>query len=146
MVLYTYGMGLPAEIARRLQSTLNDTRGLVSAYVFGSMAEGRVHRDSDIDLGVLLDRRIYPSSAERFDVRVRLIPQLQASAGREVDLVILNDAPPHLARRIMSDGQRLIRLDPAADHAHLRLVLSRAADLEPFLRRARAVKLAAIRP
>ncbi len=145
-MLYTDGMSVLPETLMRLHTTLGDTRGLVSAYVFGSIAEGREHRESDVDLGVLLDRRVYPSSAERFEVRLRLIPRLQASAGREVDLVILNDAPPHLARRIMSEGQRLVLVDAAADHAHRRLVLSRAADLEPFLRRARAVKIGAIRP
>jgi hypothetical protein len=44
----------------------------------------------------------------------------------------------------MSNGRRLLVIDAELDHAHRRLTLSRAADLEPFLRRARAVKLRAI--
>jgi predicted nucleotidyltransferase len=138
-------MSSTVDAARFLQEALARTPGVVSAYLFGSLAEGREHRESDVDLGLLLDRRIYPSRAERFDVRLRLIPHLQAAAGREVDLVILNDAPPHLARRIMAHGRRLILVDADADHAHRRLVSSRAADLEPFLKRARAVKLGTIR-
>ena len=67
--------------------------GVVSAYLFGSAAAGREHRESDIDLGVLLNRQLLPH---------------------------------------------------AADHAHLRTMLSRAADIEPFLRQTRAVKLAAL--
>ena len=51
---------------------------------------------------------------------------------------------PQLARRIMTEGLRLLARDPELDRAHLRVVLSRAADLEPFLRRARAVKLRAL--
>jgi len=119
--------------------------GLVSAYLFGSVAEGRAHRESDVDVGVLLDRNVYPQPADRFEVRLRLSERLRAAIGREVDVVILNDTPPRLARHIMTAGERVIVLDREADHVFLRTTLSRAADLEPFLRRARRVKLEALR-
>ena len=128
----------------RLSTALVAQAGIVSAYLFGSEARARAHRESDVDVGVLLDRQVYPRRTDRFDARLRLIGILQATAGREVDLVILNDAPPQLARRIMTEGRRLVAADPALDHAHLCTMLSRAADLEPFLRRTRAVKLAAL--
>lgn len=117
---------------------------VISAYLFGSMADDRARRDSDVDVGVLLDRRAYPDRADRFDARLRLIARLQAAAGRDVDVVILNDAPPQLVRHIMTRGRRLMISDVELDHACLRMALSRAADLEPFLRRARRVKLAAL--
>jgi hypothetical protein len=53
----------------------------------------------------------------------------------EVDVVILNDAPPLLGRKIIYDGIRVFRGDPEADHAFVRDVQIRAADLEPWLRR-----------
>jgi predicted nucleotidyltransferase len=127
-----------------LSTTLVAQAGVVSAYLFGSEALGRAHRESDVDVGVLLDRRLYPQRADRFDARLHLIGILQTAAGREVDLVVLNDTPPQLARRIMTEGRRLMVADPVLDHAHLRTMLSRAADLEPFLRRTRAVKLATL--
>lgn len=119
--------------------------GLVSAYLFGSHAEGRAHRESDVDLGVLLSRRAYPTDRHRFEARVRL----SASLARElrvdrVDVVVLNDAPPLLARRIVTEGRRLVCADVEADHAFVRDVQLRAADLEPFLRRMRRLKLEAI--
>jgi len=127
-----------------LIAALERTDGLASAYLFGSMAAGRAHRESDIDVGVLLDCQRYPSARDRFDLRLILIGRLQGAARRDIDLIILNDAPPQLARHIMTTGRPLVVLDRVRDHGHLRMVLSRAADLEPFLRRARAVKLAAI--
>ena len=132
--------GLPNAVARDIEQI----EGLASAYLFGSVASGRAHRESDLDLAVLLAWTKYPTAADRFELRLRLLGRLQKVSGRTIDLVILNDAPPHLARHIMTTGQRLVVYDPEQDHAHLRLMLSRAADLEPFLRRARAVKLAAI--
>ena len=118
--------------------------GVVSAYLFGSAAAGREHRESDVDLGVLLNRQMLPHAADRFEMRLRLVGQLQGIAGREVDVVVLNDSPPQLVRRIMTEGRRIFVADAAVDHAHLRTMLSRAADIEPFLRRTRAVKLAAL--
>lgn len=127
-----------------LGAALSQSDGVVSAYLFGSQAHGRAHRESDVDVGVLLDRQVYPLAADRFEARLRLIGHLQAAVKRQIDLVILNDAPPQLVRRIMTDGRRLMVTNSVLDHAHLRTTLSRAADLEPFLRRSRATKLASL--
>jgi predicted nucleotidyltransferase len=134
-------MSTSSALEGALGAELENLRGLVSAYLFGSVAAGRTHRESDVDLAILLDRRDYPSAAERFDVRLRLAGRLRAAVRRDVDLVVLNDAPPQLARAIMTAGRRLVLRDPALDHAHSRLMWSRAADLEPFLRRTRKTKL-----
>jgi predicted nucleotidyltransferase len=50
---------------------LQGANGLVSAYIFGSAAEGRTHRESDLDLAVLFDRRLYPAHQDRFEARLR---------------------------------------------------------------------------
>jgi predicted nucleotidyltransferase len=119
--------------------------GIVSAYLFGSHAERRAHRESDVDVGVLLSYERYATQRERFEVRVRLSSLLAAALGTDaVDVVILNDAPPHLARRIVTQGRRVFFADAEGDHAFVRDVQLRAADLEPFLRRTRQVKLGAI--
>jgi predicted nucleotidyltransferase len=131
------------DIESLLARILADEPGIASAYLFGSVAEDRAHRDSDIDLGVVLDRTRYMTVADRFEVRLRLAGRLQRAGGREVDVVVLNDAPPQLARRILGGIQVHVR-DRELDHAFRRTTMSRAADLEPFLRRARRVKLAAI--
>jgi hypothetical protein len=63
----------------------------------------------------------------------------------DVDLVVLNDAPPLLARRIVLEGLRVHCADGEAEHAFRRDVQLRAADLAPFLQRARARLLASRR-
>lgn len=116
--------------------------GLVSAYWFGSHAEGRAHRESDIDVGVLLDWTIYRTRQARFDARVRLAASLAAALGVPgVDVVVLNEAPPLLARHIVTHGRRVFSADAEADHAFVRDAQLRAADLEPFLRRFARLKL-----
>ncbi|MBA2305436.1 MAG: nucleotidyltransferase domain-containing protein [Acidobacteria bacterium] len=129
-----------------LRRTFDAAQGIVSAYFFGSTAEGRTHRESDLDIGVLLDRLVYPGARDRFEARLHLTGLLGAATRRnDVDVVILNDAPPQLARAIVTRGRRVFCADSEADHAFVRTTLLRAADLEPFLRRARTVKLSALK-
>lgn len=119
--------------------------GVASVYLFGSQADGREHRESDVDLGILLLWDHYPTARDRFEARVDLISDLGAALGRnDVDVVILNDAPPLLGRRIIYEGRRVFRGHPAADHAFIRDVQLRAADLEPWLRQMRRLQLEAL--
>jgi predicted nucleotidyltransferase len=114
-------------------------------YLFGSHAEARAHSESDVDLGVLLYRDLYPSPRKRFEERVRLTAWFIGVLGiNAVDVVILNDAPPELGRRIVTQGQRLYCADRQLDHAFVRDVQLRAADLALFLRRARRIILQAL--
>ena len=136
-----------AALAEKVRGAVPDAtaEGIVSVYLFGSRAAAREHRESDVDLGILFDRRIFPSARERFEARLRLFGHLApALRGVPLDLVILNDAPPELARNVVTRGRRLLCADPETDHAFVRDVQLRAADLAPFLRRKRATKLEAI--
>lgn len=147
--------GSQATDARALEAELGTAFAdapvtVASAYLFGSEAERRAHSESDIDVGVLLPPPApgdAPATArEVFEQRVALTSWLIGILHRnDVDVVILNDAPPLLGRRIVTTGRRVYCRDGAADHAFVRDVQLRAADLEPFLRRAREVKLAAMR-
>ncbi len=119
--------------------------GVLSAYLFGSFAEGRSHRESDVDLGVLLDRGTLPTARDRFERGLHLSASLgEGLGGRHLDLVVLNDVPPTFARRIVTTGRRLACANPEVDHAFVRDAQLRAADLEPFLRRMRQIKLDAL--
>lgn len=119
--------------------------GIASVYLFGSHAEGRAHRESDVDLGVLARWDRHPTPRERFELRVQLGSDLIAVLGQnEVDVVVLNDAPPLLGRRIVYEGKRIFLGDPAVDHAFVRDVQLQAADLQPFLERMNRIKLEAL--
>ncbi|MDZ4805241.1 MAG: nucleotidyltransferase domain-containing protein [Candidatus Eisenbacteria bacterium] len=124
------------QLRETIRSTLVELvgPGLVSAYLFGSVAERREHRESDVDLAVLVRREMYATARSRFDLRVRLMARLTSNlAGRPVDLVILNEAAPLLGRRIVLDGERIVCLDPAIDSDYVCAIQLRAADIGPFL-------------
>ena len=117
---------------------------IVSAYLFGSVARGTAHRESDVDVGVLFSWNDEPTKQRRFEAALPLTAPLEAAMGRRVDLVVLNDAPPLLAREIVTRGRRILCADMEIDHAFVRDTQLRAADLAPYLERARRVKLAAL--
>ena len=129
--------------AQKLAQAIDDAAdgSVVCAYLFGSFARDRAHRESDVDVGLLFAWGERPSKAERFEAALLLAGRLEAAVGRRVDLVVLNDAPPLLAREIVNRGERILCADPEADHVFVRDVQLRAADLAPFLERARRVKL-----
>lgn len=132
-------------IASALESYFAGEPGVQAGWLFGSHHEGRSHRDSDLDVAVLLDRVRYPDACARFRARIQVTTDLIALLHRnEVDTVVLNDAPPRFARRIVLDGRRVHCANRAAEHAFRRDVQLRAADLGPFLDRMNGIKTDAL--
>jgi predicted nucleotidyltransferase len=94
---------------------------------------------------VLLDYSSVASARERFEERLRLRGELSSAArAAMLDLVILNDAPPTFATRIVTAGKRMYCRDAEADHSFRRDAQLRAADLAPFLRRTSEIKRQAL--
>ena len=74
-----------------------------AAYVFGSVASGRARADSDVDVAVLIDRRVPPGRILKY--RLKLMADLGTALHRsDVEVVILNEASPLLAHRVLSQG------------------------------------------
>lgn len=79
---------------------LQDHRVLM-AFLFGSCAKGHAGLDSDLDVAVYLipDKQHLPGKeAQRFSKTTQDIwTNLERIIGREVDLVVLNDAAPNVS-------------------------------------------------
>jgi predicted nucleotidyltransferase len=128
-----------------IRSCLADYPEVIVAYLYGSRAARRAHRESDVDIGVLLDRERLRTRAERFDMRVQLTSSLIAALHfNEIDVVVLNDAPPGLARHVALEGTVVHCVSVETEHAFRRDAQLRAADIAPFLRRTRQTKLRAL--
>lgn len=134
-------------ITQRLSTYFrHNHRGVQAVYLFGSHAEHRAHRESDVDVGVLLSRSAYPTREARSEARIVLGSEIIAALHEnDVQLVVLNDAPPHLGRHVVTSGLPIYVGDPPADHAFVRDVQLRAADVAPFLNRMGRIKLNALR-
>jgi|GEM_PF-1326310 len=94
--LATLRAALPA-----LVQLIEDAGG-VDVRLFGSVADGTVHADSDIDLGV---------SGLSSSAYFRLLGELLAAAPAPVDLVEMERAPASLRDHILATGVRLSRAE-----------------------------------
>lgn len=119
-----------ASIDRAIARALRPHRDVAAAYVFGSVALGRTRPESDVDIGILLGTRLAPRRA--FELRLRLMTELGSILGRsDIDLVILNDASPLLAHRVLATG-RLVFERSASERVRFQVrTASRYADAVP---------------
>ncbi len=97
--------------ARERLAVALDRDGVVAGSLIGSQATGEAGPLSDIDLAVWVEPALSPR--ERGALRLALANAAAAALDTdEVDVVILNDAPPPLRRRAQSAGARLVDRDP----------------------------------
>ena len=83
------------------------------AYIFGSVATGRARPNSDIDIAVLVDSTLIPG--DLFDYRLRLMADLRNVLERpDVEVVLLNLAPPVLAQNVVSKGRLIFERSRSA--------------------------------
>ncbi len=107
----------PPEVNER---TLAETRQgfarrpeVVLAYLFGSHARGRPTPISDVDFAVLLSKAV-PRELY-LDYRIVLLQELtRIFRSDDVQVVILNQAPPLLAYKVIVEGKLLLCRDELA--------------------------------
>jgi len=80
------------------------------AVVFGSTVTGTAHAESDVDVAIGTTGTV-PLGV--IDLGT-LASALDAAAGRHVDLVLLDEAPPGLAYRVFRDGRTIFARDRRA--------------------------------
>lgn len=108
-----------SEELQRAAGRLRQDPRVVAVYGFGSRARGEAGPASDVDVAVLLDRRL--SLADELRLRSRVVEELHRD---DVDLVVLNHAPPLLRCEVVAAGRRLFaRDDEAADRFEARAAM-----------------------
>jgi predicted nucleotidyltransferase len=131
----------------KLLSTLRAALALraevLEAYLFGSTARGQAQPHSDLDIAIFVD----PAALKRpgFGIPAEVCADLQASLKRpDIDVVLLNQAPPLLYHRVLRDGIRLFARDMAATTRREGYALSRYCDYLPQLRKIESIHRARI--
>jgi len=111
-----------------LRQSLGDDPRIAYALVFGSTARGTAAEHSDHDIAVGLAKGVHLSTLEIGE----LIARLESAAGRSVDLVLLDEAPPALAYRVFRDGQVLAARDRDALTARKVRAILEYLDFQPI--------------
>ena len=89
--------GVESEIICKAVAPINPA----AVYLFGSRVAGKQRADSDYDIAILAQRPVSASS------RYALQTELARRLGQDVDLVVLNDASPIVARQVLTRGRLL---------------------------------------
>ncbi len=96
-------------ILHSLQAVLrefsNDHAETVAAYVFGSLATGKERAGSDIDIALITNKRI--SGLTKIDWET----ELSNAIGKDVDLVIFNQAGVLMRHQILKYGKLIFNRD-----------------------------------
>lgn len=130
-------------LVRRLRGLLDARQEVLDAYLFGSTARGSVSATADVDVAVYVDDDRADHGV--FGYRAELAAYLMAGLGRnDVDVVLLNDAPPLLYHRVLRDAVRLIARNPRATTGREGRALSRYCDFVPQLEKVRAARAARV--
>lgn len=96
-----------ADLFARLGAAARQQPEIVLAVVFGSLARGEAGAHSDVDVAIVL-------SSAGTSRRGAIEAELGRAAGREIDLVDLDGAPPQLRFEIARDGRPLYERTPHA--------------------------------
>ncbi len=83
-------LGRTHDIRDKLARHLASRPEIVFAILYGSAAEGRPFRD--LDVGIVVDRRRLPSSAD-LDYAFKLADELENAVPYPIDVRVINDAP-----------------------------------------------------
>ena len=120
----TIDRGVERCVARRSE--------IQAAYVFGSAATGRMRANSDVDVAVLVNESRV-GRAGSLSYRLKLMADLGAALHRsDVEVVILNEAPPLLAHRALSRGRLVFERSPSARVRFQVRTAARYMDLVPM--------------
>lgn len=105
---------------------------VIFAYLFGSQAKNTAGPLSDIDIAVYLNEKI--DRARWFDVRMKLLGEISDILKiDDIDVVILNDAPPLISHRILSEGRLIFCQDKKIQLSYEVKAVLKYLDWKPFL-------------
>ncbi|MGI9038211.1 MAG: type VII toxin-antitoxin system MntA family adenylyltransferase antitoxin [Gemmatimonadota bacterium] len=113
------------------------SEGLVAVYLYGSIARGTAHPDSDIDLALLCAESPEPGVS---GIHSRVEDDLERALGRSVQAIVLNAAAPDLVHRVLRDGILIHEADASGRIAFEVSLRREYLDLLPVLHEYRRVR------
>jgi hypothetical protein len=117
--------------AREALARSLDRPEVIAVYLIGSQARGSAGPLSDVDVAALHLPGL--TSRQRLDLRLDLAARAGEALGTsEVDVVLLNGAPPLIRQRALHDGILLVDRDPAQRIRFAVRTINDYVDTEPL--------------
>ena len=84
-----------------IKSVLSTRSDVLLAFVFGSFTEGRLTKESDVDVAILFD------NIPDFSTITDIGDEISSITGLKTDIVVLNGASPIIKMQVLKKGQLL---------------------------------------
>lgn len=112
---------------RELRKVFANFPAVKAVYLFGSHAENKENRYSDLDLGVLLE--------DSFDkmIKVEILVSLTEHNFTDIDLVILNNVSPLVRFEVVKHNKILYKKDDFDSSSYFSLTVRKFLDFRPYL-------------
>ncbi|MCK4478089.1 nucleotidyltransferase domain-containing protein [Candidatus Bathyarchaeota archaeon] len=98
------------QTTKDLDTLFDKENRVLIAYLFGSYAKGTQTTESDVDIAVLLSE----TPQKMLEYYLHLVNELSRVLGNNVDLIILNTAPPLLKHQTIKHGKLVYCRDEKA--------------------------------
>ncbi len=116
---------------KKLKSLFSKRPEINTAVLFGSCSKGRGRKGSDVDIAILLNEyRFVP-----WEYKSKLTDGLEKICDREIDLLILNEASPHIAYRVVKEGKILFQKNQSFWSQFVVKTISMNEDMEILYRK-----------
>ncbi len=120
----------PEQRIRQLKAYLVNQKYVQVVYLFGSVAKGTPGPLSDVDIAVIFNS----DQSQWYEQKMKLMEGLTwIFGGPKVDIVVLNNAEPVIAHRVLIEGQPIFIRDEVARVRHEKRILGDYLDTA-FLR------------
>lgn len=120
------------EVPQSFIEYLQSRPEIVAAYLFGSVAAGKAHKFSDVDVALLLVEPV--DRARAWEIRLEAMGEAETAFGRRADVGILNTSPVVYCYLALKHGRLIFDRGLSQRPEFEARTYLRYFDLKPYLR------------
>ncbi len=124
------------ELVKKLGNYFKGRKDVAFAYLFGSVAKGGSHSESDVDIGVYFtpnSRALEYEATNRYPGENEIGIELERVTGRQTDMVVLNRAPSTLFSTVLVEGVKIYSSDDSLVSRMSSAITDLADDFRSFI-------------
>ncbi len=125
-------MNRQIEVPQSFLAYLHRRAEIVAAYLFGSVAAGKAHKFSDVDVALLLAEPIDRNQA--WDIMLEAMGEAEEAFGRRADVAIINQVGLVFAFQILKNGAVIFERNKAERCRSEMRLRSEYYDYQPYLK------------
>lgn len=119
------------EISTQLRDLLAFQGDIAAVYLFGSVAEGKAHQLSDVDVAILFDEKL--SSQQMFERVLAVGELIEQVLQVTVDVILLNRAGSLLRFQVIQKGRLVLERDRSQRCLFQMHAMNAYYDAKPYL-------------